>query len=240
MSKLRLDKYLADMGKGTRSQVKDLIRHGRVSVNGQITKTPEQKVDTDQDIISLDDHPVGYEKIEYWMLHKPSGVVSATNDPKDKTVIDLIPDAARKDLFPVGRLDKDTEGLLLITNDGALAHRLLSPKSHVDKTYFARIDGKVTGEDVKQFSIGVDIGDEKPTLPAKLEIQKSDSTSEVLITICEGRYHQIKRMFESVGKQVVYLKRLSMGSLVLDDHLKAGEARRLTPEERNQLCRFYQ
>ncbi|MCI5648680.1 MAG: pseudouridine synthase [Fusicatenibacter sp.] len=240
MSRLRLDKYLADMGKGTRTQVKGMIRSGRVTVNGQVIKTAEWKVDTEQDAILLDDQPIRYETMEYWMLHKPSGVVSATTDAKEKTVLDLLPDAVRKDLFPVGRLDKDTEGLLLITNDGALAHRLLSPRSHVDKMYYAKIQGKVTQADAELFARGVDIGDEKPTLPAKLEIRKSDQLSEILITIQEGRYHQIKRMFEAAGKQVIYLKRLSMGPLVLDEQLKAGEARRLTGEERNQLCHFYQ
>ena len=169
------------------------------------------------------------------MLHKPSGVVSATKDKKEKTVLDLIEGQKRKDLFPVGRLDKDTEGLLLITNDGTLAHRLLAPGKHVDKVYYAKIDGKVTKEDVIRFSEGVDIGDEDLTLPAKLEILTSAEESQILLTIQEGRFHQVKRMFESVGKKVTYLKRMSMGSLILDENLKKGEYRPLTKEEIEKL-----
>jgi 16S rRNA pseudouridine516 synthase len=169
------------------------------------------------------------------MLHKPAGVVSATEDPVSRTVLDLIRDKQRKDLFPVGRLDKDTEGLLLITNDGVLAHQLLSPKKHVDKVYFARVNGKVTAEDQTAFSAGVDIGEEALTLPAKLNILKSDETSEIELTIQEGKYHQVKRMFEAVGKEVIYLKRLSMGSLVLDPKLAPGDYRELTDDELESL-----
>lgn len=151
-------------------------------------------------------------------------------------MLDLIGTKKRKDLFPVGRLDKDTEGLLLITNDGDLAHRLLSPKKHVDKVYFARIAGRVTEEDKEAFALGVDIGDEKLTLPAELQILCSDEVSEIKLTIREGRFHQVKRMFEAVGKEVIYLKRLSMGQLVLDDSLAAGAYRELTKEELNLLC----
>lgn len=233
--KLRLDKYLADMGLGTRSEVKKVIQKGQVMVNDVSVKKPETKIDTQSDVVSYQGKEVAYAEFEYYMLHKPAGVVSATEDKKDQTVLDLI-DSKRKDLFPVGRLDKDTEGLLLITNDGQLAHRLLSPSKHVDKVYFARIDGKVTEEDVRIFSTGIDIGDEKPTLPAELTILNSSDESEIELTIREGRFHQVKRMFHAVGKEVTYLKRLRMGTLVLDENLPVGQFRQLTKKEIEQLC----
>ena len=232
---IRLDKYLADMGMGTRSELKKMIRSGRVQIDGVPAKKPEEKVDIASQTVTLDGKNVAYQTMEYYMLHKPSGVVSATKDKKEKTVLDLIEGQKRKDLFPVGRLDKDTEGLLLITNDGTLAHRLLAPGKHVDKVYYAKIDGKVTKEDVIRFSEGVDIGDEDLTLPAKLEILTSAEESQILLTIQEGRFHQVKRMFESVGKKVTYLKRMSMGSLILDENLKKGEYRPLTKEEIEKL-----
>lgn len=232
---IRLDKYLADMGMGTRSELKKVIRSGRVQIDGVPVKKPEEKVDIESQTVTLDGKNVAYQTMEYYMLHKPSGVVSATKDKKEKTVLDLIEGQKRKDLFPVGRLDKDTEGLLLITNDGTLAHRLLAPGKHVDKVYYAKIDGKVTKEDVIRFSEGVDIGDEDLTLPAKLEILTSAEESKILLTIQEGRFHQVKRMFESVGKKVTYLKRMSMGSLILDENLKKGEYRPLTKEEIEKL-----
>ena len=170
------------------------------------------------------------------MLYKPAGVISATKDDRDKTVLDLITDKKRNDLFPVGRLDKDTEGLLLITNDGELAHRLLSPKKHVDKVYYAKVQGKVDESDVKAFADGVDIGDDTPTKSADLRILKSEEESEIELTITEGRFHQVKRMFHAVGKEVIYLKRLSMGSLDLDKTLTKGEYRSLTEEEIKKLC----
>lgn len=233
--KLRLDKYLADMGLGTRSEVKKTIQKGQVMVNDVSVKKPETKIDTQSDVVFYQGKEVAYAEFEYYMLHKPAGVVSATEDKKDQTVLDLI-DSKRKDLFPVGRLDKDTEGLLLITNDGQLAHRLLSPSKHVDKVYFARIDGKVTEEDVRIFSTGIDIGDEKPTLPAELTILNSSDESEIELTIREGRFHQVKRMFHAVGKEVIYLKRLRMGTLVLDENLPVGQFRQLTKKEIEQLC----
>lgn len=233
---IRLDKYLADMGMGTRSELKKMIRSGRVQIDGVPAKKPEEKVNIESQTVTLDEKPVVYQTMEYYMLHKPAGVVSATKDKKEKTVLDLIDGQKRKDLFPVGRLDKDTEGLLLITNDGDLAHRLLAPGKHVDKVYFAHIDGRVTEEDIQQFAEGLDIGDEDLTLPAKLEILVSAEESEILLTIQEGRFHQVKRMFEAVGKKVTYLKRMSMGSLVLDEHLKKGEYRPLTKEELEKLC----
>ena len=237
--KIRLDKYLADMGKGTRSEVKKAISKGLVRVNNEIVKKPETKLDTDSDNVLFDGVLVGYAQYEYYMLNKPAGVISATEDKREKTVIDLITEKKRKDLFPVGRLDRDTEGLLLISNDGELAHRLLSPSKHVDKVYYAKIDGKVTIEDVEAFQQGVDIGEEKLTRPAKLRILKSGTQSEIELTICEGKFHQVKRMFQAVGKEVVYLKRLQMGTLILDESLKPGGYRELTEQEIADLC-FYQ
>ena len=237
--KIRLDKYLADMGKGTRSEVKKAISKGLVRVNNVIVKKPETKLDTDSDHVLFDGVLVGYAHHEYYMLNKPAGVISATEDKREKTVIDLIIERKRKDLFPVGRLDRDTEGLLLISNDGELAHRLLSPSKHVDKVYYAKIDGEVTIEDVEAFQQGVDIGEEKLTRPAKLRVLKSGTQSEIELTICEGKFHQVKRMFQAVGKEVVYLKRLQMGTLILDESLKPGEYRELTEQEIADLC-FYQ
>lgn len=234
--KIRLDKYLADMGAGTRSEVKKAIRNGNVTVNGTVVLRPETKVDTEADGIACGGALTVYEEHEYYMLNKPAGVVSARTDSREQTVTDLIREKKRRDLFPVGRLDKDTEGLLLITDDGELAHRLLSPKKHVDKVYFARIRGCVTEADVQTFLSGVDIGDEKPALPAELHILSAGDTSEITLTIREGRFHQVKRMFHAVGKEVIYLKRLSMGTLVLDESLKPGEYRKLTEEEVDALC----
>lgn len=233
---IRLDKYLADMSVGTRTEVKKLIRQGKVTIDGVVVKNPDVKINHQKQTVCVNGTPVFYETFEYYMLNKPAGVVSATTDAKEKTVLDLIDTKKRKDLFPVGRLDKDTEGLLLITNDGELAHRLLSPKKHVDKLYFAKVEGIVTGTDVEIFSKGLDIGDGEYTKPAKLEIITSGKISEIQLTIQEGKFHQVKRMFEAVGKKVVYLKRLSMGSLQLDEHLGLGEYRRLSKEELEQLC----
>lgn len=235
---IRLDKYLADMGIGTRQEVKKYMKQGRVLVDGEIVKKPETKVDTEKSVVSFDGRKVAYADYEYYMLNKPAGVISATEDNRCETVIDLIESKKRKDLFPVGRLDKDTEGLLLITNDGALAHRLLSPRKHVDKCYFARIQGKVTKEDVEAFSKGVNIGtaeEEEWTMPGQLVIVASDDISEIRLTIQEGKFHQVKRMFEAVGKEVIYLKRETMGTLVLDETLKPGDYRELTDEELRNL-----
>jgi 16S rRNA pseudouridine516 synthase len=200
---LRLDKYLADMGVGTRSELKVWIRKGRVSVNGSVCNKPEQKVSIDSDEICLDGKQLNYTQYVYYMLHKPAGVVSATTDKLSKTVLDLITEKKCKDLFPVGRLDKDTEGLLLITNDGELAHQHLSPRKHVDKVYFAKVKGRVTDEDAKVFQEGVDIGEESLTLPARLIILVTGDISEIELTIQEGKFHQVKQMFEAVGKEVI-------------------------------------
>lgn len=242
MSKLmRLDKYLTEMNLGTRSQVKFLIGKGQITVNGAIVKRPEFKINTKQDKVTLDGKLLSYEPYEYYMLYKPQNCVSATNDNLHKTVIDIITDEAnenhsrKKDLFPVGRLDIDTEGLLLITNDGVLSHNLLSPKKHVPKTYFARIEGRVTDTDVRAFADGMDIGGKNLTKPAKLVIAASGDISEITVTITEGKFHQVKRMFEHIGKKVIYLKRISMGSLMLDERFVPGEFRRLNEEELNSL-----
>ena len=233
---IRLDKYLADMSIGTRTEVKKLIRQGKVAVDGLIVKNPDIKVDTDTQNVTCNGIAVTYETYEYYMLNKPAGVISATSDKTEKTVLDLIDSKKRKDLFPVGRLDKDTEGLLLITNDGELAHRLLSPKKHVDKLYYARVEGTVGMEDIDAFAKGLDIGEGEYTKPAKLIVLKSDVISEIELSIQEGKFHQVKRMFEAVGKKVIYLKRLEMGTLRLDEGLALGEYRPLTQKEIEELC----
>lgn len=238
MSVLRLDKYLCDMQIGSRAEVKGLIKKKRIKVNEETVTKTELKIDTDNDIIKFDDEVINYQEYEYFMLNKPQGVISATNDKSDKTVIDLIKDAKRKDLFPVGRLDKDTEGLLLITNDGELSHNLLSPKRHVDKTYFAKVKGHITDEEVLKFKNGLVVDETFTAKPARLHVLKfndADNTTDIQITIHEGKFHQIKRMFEAVGSEVLYLKRLSMGTLLLDKNLIPGEYRKLSQEEINAL-----
>lgn len=231
MGLIRLDKCLAGAGMGTRTKVKNYIRKGQVSVNGQIETRPESKVEEGKDQVVCCGEDITGEKYEYYMLNKPAGCVTATKDNVHETVMDYIESRKIKELFPVGRLDLDTEGLLIITNDGALAHELLSPKKHVEKTYFAGVEGRVNEADVLAFEQGVDIGEEKPTLGAVLEIVKSDAISEVLLTICEGKFHQVKRMFQAVGKEVLYLRRVSMGGVVLDADLEKGEYRPLTDHE---------
>ena len=235
MGTMRLDKFLVEMKKGSRSEVKKLIKSGRVTVDGQTVREPEQKFDPERAQISLDGQTVSYASFEYFMLNKPQGVVSATEDRRFQTVVDLIDTARRKDLFPAGRLDIDTEGLLLITNDGQLAHQLLSPKKHVDKVYFARVEGILPSDVKEQFAKGLTLDGEVKTLPAQLELLKEGPVSEVRLTIHEGKFHQVKRMFEAVGCRVIYLKRLSMGSLVLDETLAPGEYRRLTDDELRAL-----
>lgn len=235
---MRLDKFLAEMKVGSRSEVKQLIRKGQILVNDEVVKKPEWKVDERTDQVVFGGKKIEYAAFEYYMLNKPGGVVSATEDKKDPTVIDLIDTKKRKDLFPVGRLDKDTEGLLLITNDGKLAHELLSPKKHVDKVYFARIQGVVTDADAEAFKEGVNIGslkDPEFTMPAELTILSSGEHSEIRLRIQEGKFHQVKRMFQAVGKEVIYLKRETMGSLKLDQGLPLGEYRSLTDQEIKEL-----
>lgn len=228
---MRLDKFLCEMGFGSRSQIKNDLKKKQVTVNGEIATRPEQKIDPETDSVCYKGQAVQYLAYVYYLLNKPAGCVSATEDVSSKTVLDYLTDVTRKDLFPVGRLDKDTEGLLVLTNDGDLAHRLLSPKKHVPKTYFAKIAGCVKEEHIAQFEKGISIGDEKPTLPARLEILSSGAESEILLTITEGRFHQVKRMFQAIGCEVTYLKRVSMGGLQLDPSLAPGEYRALTEEE---------
>lgn len=229
---LRLDKYLADMKAGSRNDVKILIRKSHVHVNGELIRDVGYKV-SEKDEITLDGVPISYTEHEYILLNKPAGVVTATMDKHQSTVLDLLVDAKRRDLFPVGRLDKDTEGLLLITNDGKLSHELLSPKKHVDKVYFAKILGRITEKEVQAFADGLKVDEKFTAMPAKLKILCSDEISEIELTIREGKFHQVKRMFEAVGMQVLYLKRISMGSLTLDLNLQPGEYRNLTEQE---LC----
>ena len=232
---MRLDKFLTELGVGTRSEVKKLLKTGQVTVNGEKASKPEQKIDENKDVVCYQGNVLAYQQFEYYMFHKPAGCVTAVTDAMHKTVMDFMKDLSRKELVPVGRLDIDTEGLLLITNDGQLSHELLSPTKHVPKTYYAKIDGIVTEEDVNQFTEGVDIGEKRLTKPAKLTILNSDTVSEIELTISEGKFHQVKRMFEAVGKKVVYLKRISMGNLVLDKDLERGCYRPLTEVEIDHL-----
>lgn len=282
--KLRLDKYLADMGLGTRTEVKALLKKGCIACNGEVVKRPEFKVDTGHDQVLCQGKAVDYVEMEYILLYKPAGVLTATEDKKQRTVLDLLDASVRKDVFPVGRLDKDTEGLLLITNDGTLAHELLSPKKQVKKCYFARVSGIMTGEDIKSFQEGMFVpeyrfereenasekgsikkrnGESKMSpaakgrqktagcedkkqdrfsaffaMPAVLRILSADQEkqqSEVEIEVCEGKFHQVRRMCHAAGKPVIYLKRISMGNLWLDASLKPGEYRRMTAEEIKSL-----
>lgn len=251
---MRLDKYLSQAGLGTRSEVKKFIRSGRVLLNGVTAKKSEEKVEDGMEVL-FDGNPVIWEKYEYFMLNKPAGVVSATQDSRDRTVLDLLTCVHSKETFPVGRLDKDTEGLLLLTNDGMLAHELLSPKKHVSKRYLVWAEGEITPTDRTLLEEGLDIGDKKLTMPARLSninyfvedgtgMHRKGKCEEMPvvqtrleISISEGRYHQVKRMFAVVGKPVQYLKRLSMGTLELDEALAPGEFRRLTEEEIKKLKR---
>lgn len=226
---MRLDKVLSDMQVGTRSEVKKYIKAGFVAVNGGIVKTPV-KVVPGEDAIAFRGKEICYRPYEYYMFYKPEGCVTARKDNLHKSVLDFI-DEGPKDLSPVGRLDLDTTGLLLITNDGKLNHELLSPKKHVKKLYEAKVNGRVTPEDIRRFSEGLDIGDDTPTKPAALTVLTEGEEPTVRIVLTEGRYHQVKRMFQAVGKEVLTLKRLAMGNLILDEALQPGEYRRLTDEE---------
>lgn len=226
---MRLDKLLSHTGFGSRREVKPLLKSGSVVVNGVIQKDSKLQVNPEKDQITVHGNPVVYQEFVYFMLHKPQNVVSATEDNLSETVIDLL---AQEDTltnpFPVGRLDKDTEGLLIITNDGTLAHNLLSPKKHIDKTYYAKIEGDVTAADVEAFRTGITLDDGYTCKPAHLEIM---TPNEIKVTIQEGKFHQVKRMFAATGKTVTYLKRISMGKLMLDESLGLGEYRPLTEYE---------
>ena len=238
---MRLDKFLVACGIGSRTEVKLLLKKKTVRVNDSIVTSGKTQVDETADTISYQGQVLGYEQFVYYMLNKPSGVISATEDKAHKTVLDLLDDTAKKkQVFPVGRLDRDTTGLLLMTNNGALAHAMLSPKKHVDKVYEAQIAGLMTPEDVEAFEAGIVLED-FTCQPAKLAIITSDSKKEtclVHITIREGKLHQVKRMVASRGKTVVQLKRLTMGPLKLDDKLALGAYRRLTEKELEALAAF--
>ncbi|MGX8796046.1 pseudouridine synthase [Fusibacter sp. JL298sf-3] len=235
--KMRLDKLLSNMGKGSRTDAKNALKNGYVKVNGETVKLGKTKVDLSDDVVTYLGERIVYEKHTYLMLHKPEGVISATEDNRHQTVIDLLEAPYNQmGLFPVGRLDIDTEGLLLLTNDGGLAHRLLSPKKHVSKRYYARVEGNVDTEAIRAFEAGVVLEDGYKCLPAILEILSCDGKcAETEVVIVEGKFHQVKRMFEAVGAKVTYLKRLEMGALVLDKELPIGAYRRLTDEELNHL-----
>jgi 16S rRNA pseudouridine516 synthase len=227
---MRLDKYLAAIGTGSRSQVKAILKKGEVKINGTVERQPEYKI-TEADEIFFRGKQLVYSKLEYYMLNKPAGCVCAAADPLHQTVFSYLTGIKRKDLFSVGRLDLDTEGLLIITNDGALCHNLLSPTRHVDKVYYVKIAGCLTMAEQALLTTGLNIGEKKCTKPAVLQILSSGAESEVLLTITEGKFHQVKRMFEAVNKKVTYLKRIAMGSLSLDRTLAPGAYRPLTERE---------
>lgn len=233
---MRLDKLLAHSGYGTRKEVKEIIKKGFVTVNDEIIKKDKHHVDPQKDEIWVDGERVVYEEFVYYMLNKPSGYVSATEDNVYPTVVELIDDYYRDDLFPVGRLDIDTEGLLLMSNDGVLAHQLLSPKSHCSKIYYAKVKGIVDEDDIKKFKDGIVIDTGYQCMSANLKILSVDEEySEIEVEIFEGKFHQVKKMFLAVNKEVVYLKRIQMKDLVLDKNLELGEYRRLTDEELDRL-----
>ena len=240
---MRLDKFLVACAVGSRTEVKNYLKAGRVTVNGKKEKSAKLQINEETDEICFDGEKLDYEEFVYYMMNKPQGIISATEDPKHKTVLDLLDDYARaKEVFPVGRLDIDTHGLLLLTNDGKLAHALLSPKRHVDKTYLAQINGIMTDADVETFSQGIPLK-EFTCKPAKLElvsIDREKKQSLVRVTIAEGKFHQVKRMVAYCGKEVVDLQRLTMGTLTLDEDLKRGEWRRLSQEELEALLESVQ
>ncbi|OTN75133.1 hypothetical protein A5886_000203 [Enterococcus sp. 8G7_MSG3316] len=231
---MRLDKFLADMGYGSRKEVKGYIKKGRVTVNDNIVKSDKTQVDEQTDQVCFDQEPIQYQRWYYYLLHKPAGVISATVDSYEETVLDLFTEEDfREDLFPVGRLDKDTEGFLLITNDGVLAHQLLSPKKHVEKEYYAQVEGIMTEADQSVFEKGLQL-DGEWTLPAQLMITNTnqiEGTSEIQLILHEGKFHQVKRMVQAVGKEVRYLKRIRMGGLSLPADLPVGSYRPLTTDE---------
>jgi 16S rRNA pseudouridine516 synthase len=228
----RIDKILGHLGYGTRKEIKEMIKKGRVYIGQQKVKDAGIRISPEIDDIYIDGEKVVYIKNIYVMMNKPQGVISATEDSCHKTVIDILPSEFRlKNIFPVGRLDIDTEGLMILTNDGQLAHRILSPKKHIPKTYYAKIEGIVTEKDNESFRNGITLDDGYHCLPADLKILKSYEVSEILVKIYEGKFHQVKRMFEAVNKKVIYLKRMQMGELKLDETLKLGQSRELTKEE---------
>lgn len=235
MKEMRIDKFLSQMQIATRTESKKLIKAGRVRLDACPVTDAAMKIDPNVQRVYVDGKLILYREYEYLMLYKPAGCITATEDGRQKTVMDYLPKERPGNLSPVGRLDKDTEGLLLLTNDGELNHNLLSPAKHVKKTYFARIRGRVTEKEVKAFQEGIDIGEKRLTAPAELSVLHSDETSDIEVTVTEGKFHQIKRMFQAVGMEVLYLKRIRMGPLRLDEALKPGQWRELTAEEIKEL-----
>lgn len=236
---MRLDKVLVHVGYGSRKEVQKLIKSKKVMVQGQPAKKGDMNVDPMTQEIKVKGEVIDYQEFYYYILNKPGGYITATEDLRDATVLDLLSVQDRqKELFPVGRLDKDTEGLLLLTNDGKMAHALLSPKRHVDKIYYAKVKGKMVPEDCQAFAAGIHLEDGTRYQPGKLEILKSDELSEILVTIKEGKFHQVKKMVQSVGKEVIYLKRIKMGELDLPEDLNLGQYRQLNQQER-QLLKAY-
>lgn len=239
MAKLRLDKYLRDQGMATRSEIRNMIRKGRVKVNHVLVKDPATHVNTELDGVEVDGQKIEYQKFVYYMLNKPKGLITATEDDSLETVLDLFPiEIRRRGVFPVGRLDRNTEGLLIITNDGVFAHNLLSPKKKVNKLYEAVLDIYPGQGSIEEFKTGVDIGEGNVTLPALLEFISTKNTVIAQVGIYEGKFHQVKRMFSAVGATVLELKRLKMGNLCLDESLVPGEFRELKDEEIELLQRF--
>ncbi len=236
---MRIDKFLSNMGYGSRKQIKIMAAKNKITINGDRVKSCSTHIDPQKDIVIVNNEKVEYKPYVYIMMNKPAGVISASEDKRHKTILDLIGEEfSHYELHPIGRLDKDTEGLIILTNDGKLTHDLLSPKKHIPKTYYAKIDSFVDEADIIAFSKGININDEYTTMPAKLEIIQTDNEqSEVIITICEGKYHQIKRMFIAKGKNVTYLKRIQMNNLQLDPSLELGNYRELTNTELELLCK---
>lgn len=233
MALVRLDKYLADMGIATRKELKEIIKRGRVTVNGLAAREPDMKLDGETARVMLDGELLSYSRFRYFMIDKPTGVLSVTEDRKQQTVLDLLtPEMRRMGLFPVGRLDKDTSGLLLLTNDGEYAHRVISPKSGVEKLYYARVDGELSEKDVEAFEEGLVLGDGTRCLPAKLEILDE---RECYVRVMEGKYHQVRRMLASRGAPVLELRRLSIGALKLDEKLGPGGFRELDQTEKDKV-----
>lgn len=228
---MRLDKFLKENGICSRSEAKQILKKGLVKVNDIVIKNSDYKVDENKDIVKFDDKIIEYQEYVYLMINKPAGVICATEDYKDKTILDLVSDYKHKELFPFGRLDKDSVGLVILSNDGKLAHELLSPKKHVSKKYYLRIQGKLSNDDVKKFKEGIVLEDNYKCKEASLEIISSDNISECYVTISEGKFHQLKRMFKMLDKEVIYLKRISFGNIVLDETLKEGDYRSLSEGE---------
>ncbi len=235
----RIDKVLANLGYGTRKEVKSIIKNGGVAIDGIAVYDSGTHVDPDRQCISVNGERINYKEFVYIMMNKPAGVISSTEDSMDKTVIDILtPDYRVFNLSPIGRLDKDTVGLMLLTNDGDLTHRIISPKNHVPKVYYAKINGVVTSEDIQKFKEGVTLDDGYKTMPANLKIIESGDVSTIELEIFEGKFHQVKRMFESVDKKVTYLMRLSIGPIGLDPSLSQGSFRELTYDELSILKTF--